>query len=211
MPKKKDKPKGRAVRSRRGQGEDFTQTKENAVETRAPVHQADLMLPPAEVYQLHRDAVKKAMDARESAQGLYRKRLESAQVAGIDTDMMLEAMKIVRGNDPKAFAARLNQLSFCLEQEGFPIQIVVRDTLIGDEMAFVYRRFYQAGKAAETFANPYPDNSDLALQAARAWRHGNAANLGMTPEKADEGLDDDEREKLAALPPVPDMAQAAMH
>lgn len=213
MAKKKQKPKGRAARSRRGTGEDFTEAKAHSVETRAPVHQADLMLPAEEVYQLHRNAVKKALDAKESANGAYRSKLEAAQLAGVNTDMMLEAMRIVRANDPKAVAARLNQLSFCLEREGFPIKIIVRDTLLAVDMGFVYRRFYQDGKAGKTLENPYPDNSDLSLQAVRAWRHGTAANLNppMTPAQADEALDEDERGKLSALPPAPYMGQAAVH
>lgn len=214
MAKNKPKSGTRAARSRRGKGEDMTEAKAGAVEVRAPVSQHDLILPAEDVYQLHRDAVKKALDAKESAQGLYRKRLEAAQVAGVDTDMMLEAMKIVRANDPKAVAARLNQLSFCLEQEGFPIQIIVRDTLEGDHMEAIYRRFYMDGKEGKTLDNRYPEGTEMALQADRAWRHGTAANLNppMSPEQADKALDDDELlEKLSKLPAPPDMSQAALH
>ena len=195
----------RAGRARRGKGENFTGADEGTVEVRAPVMQADLMLPAEDVYKLHRDKIKRSIEAKDSATGKLRKDLEQAQLAGIDTDMMQEAFKIVKSNDPKAVAIRLNQLSFCLQQEGFPIQIIVRDTSVGDELELVYRRVFQETREGKTFDNRYPINTPLHLQAQRAFRHATAINAGASIEDIDNALDEDTAASEASLPPPPKM------
>jgi hypothetical protein len=209
---KKSKAGARGSRKRRGDGEAMTGAKAGSVEIRQAIGQEELQLPAPDDYQHHRKSILGALEKRDTANSLYRNALKNAQKAGIDTDSMLEARRIVRANDPKKTANSLNQLAFALQQEGFSIQITVHDTLAGDQMDLVYRRFYDDGKAAKTLENPYPSGSDLALQAARGWRHGNAANMEMSPEQADSGLDEDERDRLANLPPPPAMpVHPAMH
>jgi hypothetical protein len=206
MAPKKKQAGARGSRKRRGQGEEFTEEKENEVEVRAPVLQGDLILPASDVYAMHRKKIKASLDAKESANGKYRKDLEQAQLAGIDTDMMLEAFKIVRANSPQELMNRLNQLSFCLEQEGYPIRILLKDTLIGDEMALVYRRVFQDTREGKSFDNPYPVGSDMHLQAQRAFRHATALNAGTSIEDIDNALDADTAAQEAKLPPPPKLS-----
>lgn len=211
---KKPKAGSRAGRSRRGRGENNTEANANQVEVRTAFSQGDLQLPAPNDYQHHKKALLGAQDKLRTANSLVRTCRKNALAAGVDPDSVFEANRIVRDNDPKKTANKLNQLAFALEQEGFSIHITVHDTLAGDELDTIYRRFYADGKAGKTLDNRYPENSDLALQADRAWRHGTAANLTppISPEDADKALDDDELlEKLAKLPAPPDMSQAALN
>ena len=195
----------RSSRKRRGTGEDMTGAKANAVEVRAPVNTAELALPAPDDYHHHRKAIMGALEKKRTAEGLYRNALKSAQKAGIDTTALLQANSIVRANDPKGTARSLMQLAFSLQQEGFPILITVHDTLVGDEMETVYRRFYRDGKYGKPLASDYPAGSDLAAQAARAWRHGASANLGVSAEDSDKAVEGEEGEAAHKLPPPPDM------
>lgn len=208
MAKTGNKAGTRGSRKRRGAAEDVTGKKAGQVEVRTALSQGDLKLPAVDDYNHHKKNIAGCLDSLESAKSRYRKALQSAQAAGIDTDAMLEARRIVRANDPKKTASRLNQLAFALEQEGFSIHITVHDTLAGDEMDTVYRRFYADGKAAKTLDCRYPAGSDLAAQAARAWRHGTSSNLGLTPEQSDAAVEDAE-DAQHQLPPPPDMAASA--
>lgn len=214
MAAKKSKKGTRAGRSRRGKGENMTEKKANQVEVRTALGQGDLQLPAPDDYQHHKKSIVGTLEKLETAKSLYRKALQSAKSAGIDTDALLEARRIVRANDPKGTAQKMAQLAFCLEQEGFSIAITVHDTLAGDQMETVYRRYYADGKAGKTLDNRYPSGSDLELQANRAWRHGTAANLSppLSPEQADAALEDEDLlAKLAKLPAPPEISQAALH
>jgi hypothetical protein len=175
----KKKTKGRASRPRRGKSEAVTGAKAGQVEVRAALSQGDLQLPAVDDYNHHKKNIAGCLDSLESAKSRYRKALQSAQSAGIDTDAMLEARRIVRANDPKKTANKLNQLAFALEQEGFSIHITVHDTLAGDQEDLVARRFFEDGKAGRTFDCRYPENSDLAQIAKDNWMKGQAELLGV--------------------------------
>jgi hypothetical protein len=183
----------------------MTEAKASAVEVRVPVNQGDLMLPAPDDYQHHKKSILGALEKKETANSFYRNCLKRAQQAGVDTDALLEAHRIVRANDPRATANKLNQLAFALEQEGFSIHITVHDTLAGDEMDLIYRRFYQDGKAGKSLDCRYPVGSDLATQAARAWRHGMALNAGTSIEDSNTVVDEDTAAQEAKLPPPPKM------
>lgn len=207
MPKKK--AKGRSARKRRGKGESMTEAQATSVQVRGPVDTAELPLPAVEDYTHHKKNILGCLDSLESAKSRYRKALQSAQAVGIDTNALLEARRIVRENDPAKTAARLNQLAFALEQEGFSIHITVHDTLAGDQLDQIYRRFFKDGKEGKALDNRYPAGSDLFAQAARAWRHGMADNLGQTPEQADAAVAEEMSDVEKSLPPPPDLATAA--
>lgn len=195
MAAKKSKKGTRGGRSRRGKGESMTEAKANQVEVRTALGQGDLQLPAPDDYQHHKKSIVGTLEKLETAKSLYRKALQSAKSAGIDTDALLEARRIVRANDPKGTANKLNQLAFALGQEGFAIQITVHDTLAGDEHALVARRGYEDARAGKTNESPYPEGSDLARIYAKNFRHGTAHNLNVTDEQFEESeaaLDDAE-------------------
>lgn len=206
--KKKAKVTARGAKKRRGKGESMTGAKANQVEVRHAIGQGDLPLPTPNDYQHHKKSILGFLDQKRSAEGRYKNALKKAQEAGVDTDALLEANRIVRANDPKGTAIKLNQLAFCLAQEGFSIQITVHDSLAGDQMDLVYRRYYADGKGGKALENEYPVGSDLAAQAARAWRHGMASNMNVSPEDSDKACEEDEDGVQHNLPPPPDMSHA---
>lgn len=185
MAKKKKTAGTRAGRSRRGKGESNTEAKANAVEVRTAVSTMDLPLPTPDDYQHHKKSILGFLEKKRTADSHYRTALKKAQSSGIDTDAMLEANRIVRANDPKGTATKLNQLAFALEQEGFSIHITVHDTLAGDQMQLVYRRGYADGEAGRTADNKYPETTDLHAEYNRGWRHGTGKNMKLTPEQVD--------------------------
>lgn len=188
MAKKKKTAGTRAGRSRRGKGESNTEAKANAVEVRTAISQDDLKLPAPDDYQHHKKSILGALEKKTTADGFYRNCLKKAKSAGIDTDALLEANRIVRANDPKGTANKLNQLAFALEQEGFSIHITVHDTLAGDQLDLVYKRGYADGAAGRTADNSYPENSDLHTQYNLGWRHGTGKNMGLTPKQVDAAI-----------------------
>lgn len=206
--KKKTKVTARGAKKRRGKGESMTGAKANQVEVRHAIGQGDLHLPEPNDYQHHKKSLLGAIDKQRTATSLVRTARKNALAAGVDPDAILEANRIVRANDPKGTANKLNQLAFALGQEGFSIAITVHDTLAGDQMDLVYRRYYGDGKGGKALENEYPVGSDLAAQAARAWRHGMASNMNVSPEDSDKACEEDEDGVQHNLPPPPDMSHA---
>lgn len=208
--KKKTKSSARGARKRRGQGEDMTGKQASQVEVRTPVDTMELPLPKPVDYQHHRKTILGYRDQMKSAQGRYRKALKAAQEAGIDTDAMLEAKRIADANDPKKTAIQLNQLAFALQQEGFPIHIVVQDTLAGDHEELVARRGYEDGKAGRSPNNKYPAGSDLALVYDTNWQKGQA-ELVLGPQDESEEGEEEPTHDLKSPPDLPGEAQQHAH
>lgn len=185
--KKKASSKGskRGARKRRGKGENFTEAKASAVEVRTAVDTMELALPAPNDYQHHKKALLGALDKQRTANSLVRTARKNAIAAGVDPDSVLEANRIVRANDPKGTAQKMAQLAFALEQEGFPIQFIIHDSLAGDQEELVAKRGYEDGKAARPANNKYPAASDLALVYDTHWKRGQAENMaGITQAPA---------------------------
>jgi len=202
--KKAKKPTRRKVKATKGETVE--------VRTAAIGDNSQLALPAPDDYAHHMKAIRGAKDKLETAKSL----LSHAKTAANKTcpglaSSIAETLQIERDGDPVKLQKRFEMLGIGLKQIGSSIQLSVFDTLGGDHLDQVYRRFYADGKAGKTLDNRYPVGSDLAAQAARAWRHGTAANLGQSPEQADSVSELSEVEM--ALPPPPDMSAngAALH
>jgi hypothetical protein len=207
----KKKPKGRAARSRRGKGESMTGAKEGKVEVRTASLIPEIELSDKDINH-HFNAIKRATDIKNSGVSSLREAMKKAEQThpGLGAEI---AAQIKRENKPDEteVGKKLSLQAKVMKARGSSIQLNIFDTTAGDQMNLVYRRFFQDGKGGKALDNPYPAGSDLARQAARAWRHGVAANMNVTPEQSDEALEDDEKEGLVNLPPVPDMSAEPAH
>jgi hypothetical protein len=184
LPRKKPangKP-ARSSRKRRGKSEAMTEAKANAVEMRKAIGQDEIQLPKPDDYQYHRKQILGYAKQRDEANGRYRKALKTAQDAGVDTDAMLRASKLKEKNDPAGMMRHFQQLGFALGQEGYPIQLNVRDTLHEDTAALSETRGYDEAKAGRTKNNRYPLGSDLAAAYDRGFQRGTIENMPISDE-----------------------------
>jgi hypothetical protein len=193
----------RGARKKRSGGEEMTGKKAGEVEVRKPSDtQEAMVLPKPDDYEFHKKQILGFKEKKDTANANLRNALQSAQKAGIDTDALLEANKLKRSNDHAKMQRHFTQLAFALKQEGYPIEIEVRDTLKTDVAENAYKRGYDQGKAGGTMEDPYPANSDLSKQFCRGWHHGTGSNIGKTPEEIDAILAEEGE-------PWPDDAQAS--
>jgi hypothetical protein len=190
--------------SRKSRAEAFTGAKEAAVETRSAAPSFELPAP--DDHEYHKKQVLGYLEQKESAHGRYRKAIDTAEKAGVDTKALLNAHKLKKENDPIKMRRHYEQMAFALKQEGYPIALTVHDTLEGEVNEVAYKRGFNDGENGRTAANPYPEQSDLSNQYAKGWEHGTAKNLGLTPEESDAALaeDGDEDEAASADAPWPD-------
>lgn len=197
---KKKTGSARGSRKRRGQSENMTGAKEGEVEIRTASvgDNSEFKLPAPDDYDHHRKSILGYLEKKETASGLYRKALQTAQKAGIDTDTMLQAHKLKKANDPIKAKRHFDQLGFALKMEDFPIQLIVHDTLLGEVNEAAYKRGFDDGEAGRTANSRYPDGSELEKEYARGHLHGTGKNMGMTPEQVDTAVDNEEPEKVAA-------------
>lgn len=184
----------RGARKKRSGGEDMTGAKAGDVEVRtvAAADAPEFALPKPDDYEFHKKQILGYAEKKETANSHYRNALKSAQKAGIDTDALLEANKLKRSNDHAKMQRHFSQLAFALAQEGYPIQLTVHDTLLGDSIDLAYRRGFEDGENGRTLDCRYPAGSDLAAKYTRGWHHGTGKNIGQTPEQVDAVLDGDD-------------------
>lgn len=202
----------RGSRSRRGRGESMTGARDNTVEVRkiGIGDNTGLNLPAPDDYAHHMKAIKGAKDKLETAKSLVRHAKEAANKSCTGMAASIEdTIKIERENDPEKLRRRLEMLGIGLNHIGHSLQLTIFDTLGGDTLDQIYKRFWLAGKEGKTLDNRYPVGSDLHAQAARAWRHGTAANLGLTPEQSDAAVADDMTHVERNLPSPPVMEAPA--
>lgn len=203
-PKKKGKTSKKPMRRK------AKATKAETVEVRKAAAMGDnsqLALPAPDDYAHHMKTIKGLKDRAATAQSLVRHAKTAANKAcpGLAASIE-ETLSIEREGDPVKLQTRLEMMGMGLKHIGSTIQLSVFDSLAGDHMDQVYRRYFTDGQGGKALDNRYPEGSDLAAQASRAWRHGFAANMDQTPEQADAALDDDERPELQhKLPPPPKM------
>lgn len=208
MAKKGSTAGKRSGRKRRGSGEDMTGAKADQVEVRT-----GSLIKPVELSEKdinhHFTAIKNATESKDTYVGKLRNAKKAADQShpGLAAEIEKQ-MRAERKDDMTAVAGQLSLQAAVMRARGSTLQLTIFDTLAGDQMDLIYRRYYKDGKEAKPLANEYPVGSDLAAQAARAWRHGQAANMGLTPEKADEAVGNDDSVTIHNLPPPPDMTVA---
>lgn len=202
----------RGGRSRRGKSESMTGAKASAVETRKVGigDNSGLNLPAPNDFAHHMKSIKGAKDKMETAKSLVRHAKEAANKSCPGMAVAIErVIGIERENDPDKLRRELEMLGIGLGQIGSTLQLSIFDSLGGDHLDQVYRRFYRDGKEGKGLDNRYPTDSDLAAQAARAWRHGAASNIPMTPEQSDAAVAEDMTDIERNLPPPPAMEAPA--
>lgn len=189
MAKTKKKPKGRATRKRRGKSEDMTGAKEGAVEVRSVGigdNSGELSLMEPDDWNHHKKAIKGWKEKVSTAQRGLQGAKAAAKKAGMNLASLDLVVGIERDNDPKKAMDFFSQVDLGLRlSEDTTIRITTHDTLAGDQMELVYKRGYADGAAGRTPDNQYPENSDLAAEYSRGWRHGSGKNMGLTPEQVD--------------------------
>lgn len=200
---------------RRSKAEAMTGAKASSVEVRG----GDLGLPqPVEIasgdFQTHYRAIKAAIEKKDTANALLRGCYKAAKALHPNLpDAIRKAIAIERVDDPSEVKAELEVLGIALRETNCPVQLTVFDTLLGDPDKQAYARGFDDGKAARAARNPFPDGSPLAGKYADGWRHGTAANLGISPDRADAAalsppvVSDDDGE----IPPFLRREQTAAH
>lgn len=203
MAKRKPKPS----RARKSRAESMTGAKDAQIEVRTGSLIPDIELSDKDINH-HFNAIKRATETKDTAVSSLRTAMKKADEThpGLG-DTIKQQITLERKDSTAELAAELSLQARVLQARGSTIQINIFDTLAGDQLDQVYRRYFKDGKDGKTLDNRYPADSDLHAQAARAWRHGMAANLGKTPEEADAAVEGEEGGHN--LPPPPDMTQPA--
>lgn len=188
------KGKSKRAGGRKSKAESMTGAAENSVEVRTASigDNSEFQLPAPDDYEHHKKTILGYLEKKNSANGLYRKAIQTAQKAGIDTDTMLQAHKLKTANDPVKAKRHFDQFAFALKMEDFPIQLIVHDTLLGEVNEAAYKRGFDDGEAGRTANSRYPEGSELAKEYARGHLHGTGKNMGMTPEQVDAAVESGE-------------------
>jgi hypothetical protein len=205
---KAKKAKGRAARSRRGKSQAMTGAKDAQVEVRTGSLIPNIELSDKDINH-HFTAIKRATETKDSAVSALRTAMKKADEthSGLG-DEIKQQITLERKDSTAELAAELSLKARVLQARGTTIQINIFDTLAGDQLDQIYRRFFKDGKDGKPLDNRYPAGSDLNAQAARAWRHGTASNLNVSPEESDKAVAEEMSEIEASLPAPPAMSAA---
>lgn len=176
---------------RRSKAESMTGAKEAKVEVRklggdnAPT----LDLPSEEDFNYHLKNIRGAIEKKDTAVNLVRLANQSAEKSckGLGKTIT-KLIKLDRDDDPMAFQRELELLGYGLKVTGSPVQISIHDMLLGDVEDQAYGRGRKDGEAGKTLSNPYPDGTSLSVKYAEGHMHGQAKNLGLSEEQADEAI-----------------------
>jgi hypothetical protein len=200
------KPRG----GRRSRAESMTGSKAAQVEVRSGSLIPDIELSDKDINH-HFNAIKRATETKDSAVSALRTAMKKADEThpGLGAELK-DQITLERKDSTAELAAELSLKARVLQARGTTIQINIFDTMAGDQLDQVYRRFYKDGKDGKPLDNRYPAGSDLHAQAARAWRHGMAANMNppLSPEQSDAAVAEDMSEIEANLPAPPIMSAA---
>lgn len=198
-------PAKRSSRSRRGKSEAMTGKKAAAVEVRTVAAGIGdnsglglgepVTLDEKDVKSLVK-ATKAAMEKKDTAVSLLRG--VNKMAAELHPDLpgaIKQAISEERKSDPAKLKAKLEVLGITLKASGSTVQLSVFDTLAGDVQEQAYQRGLGDAKCGRSSSNPYPENSDLADQYAKGFRHGTADNMNVSRDDADAA----EAERVAQL------------
>lgn len=182
----------RARRARRSKAESFTEAKANAVEMRKA---GELDLQQVEIdskdFDLHYRAAKTARDRLDTANSLYRSTLKNAKACGEDVvDAVKRALKF-DGMNEADIKRQMEIDGFILKHRGSPIQLTIRDSLMGDVNQAADTQGYRDAKANKVSSSPYPANSDLDKHYAKGFRRGTVENMNLPDEEASRLLAED--------------------
>lgn len=187
----------------------MTGKKANAVEVRTAgigdnSGVLDLIAP--DDYAHHYKSIKGLEDRAATANSAVRHAKEAANKCfkGLGASIS-QTIRLEREGDTDKLKRHLELMSMGLHHIGSTVQLSIFDSLAGDNLDQVYKRFYKDGQTGKSLDSKYPEGSDLAAQAARAWRHGMAFNMGQSPEAADAAVADDMTDVERRLPPPPVM------
>lgn len=137
--------------------------------------------------KFHFDTVTAWKSKLDEVNGNYRKALQVAEEAGLNTKSLIDAMKKGK-KDPYLLRDYFNQMFAHLKHLGLPIQLVIFDTIKGTPDEQAYKQGREVGEGGKTPDNPYPEGSPQHAQYKRGVAHGIGKNLGQTPEAVDKAL-----------------------